>query len=323
MLKNKSNIKIAYTLSKTMISVLALLCVSSQVKAQCTTQTDPRELTFSPGLIVVPHNQPAGYILYEEVLSDPHGGSTSKIFNCQGGGKIIARNIRGNILKNRIYSTDIAGVGYRLSLAGHAFPWDADVKCNSPVCQRDFPVEPQYKLELIKINDNTITAGTLAPGRYASLKTDGGSDVTYINMGNTSVVPAACTILDNNIRVEMGKFDIKDFTRAGTTLGEKSFNIDLSCDAKMQYSLIFDGREPDIKPSNGLIALDQSTGSASGIALRVKYHNQPVELRKNINFTADELGATSLVFSIEYFQLKDQVKAGKANGRATFNIVYD
>lgn len=300
-----------------------LICFPLSGQAQCTSIEQARELTFTPGHIVIPHNRPAGYVLYEQVLTDPSSGGASKILSCQGGGKINARINLGNLLKNNIYSTNIPGVGYRLSLTEHPFPWDLDVKCNSTTCQRDIPVNTQYKLELIKTNDRTTTAGVLSAGRYARLRTDGGSDITNINIASTTIAPSACTLADENIHVDLGRFDVQDFKGPGTSVGETNFRIDLNCDAQMQYSIVFDAKEPEIKPSSGLIALDNVSGSAEGIALRMKHNSVPVELRKEIPFTSDTMGATSLMFSVEYYQILDSVVAGKANGKATFNIRYD
>ncbi|MBU9808809.1 fimbrial protein [Rahnella sp. SL6] len=313
--------KMSLLLTKTGIFFLFFFPVLSH--AQCTSTEQARELTFTPGHIVIPHNRPAGYVLYEQVLTDPSSGGASKILNCQGGGKISARINLGNLLKNNIYSTNIPGVGYRLSLTEHPFPWDLDLKCNNTICQRDIPVNTQYKLELIKTNDRKTTAGVLSAGRYAKLMTDGGSDITHINIGSTLIAPSACTLSDENIHVDLGRFDVKDFKGPGSSVGERNFRIDLNCDAQMQYSIVFDGIEPEAKPSNGLIALDKIPGSAEGISLRIKHNSQPVELRKDIPFTSDVMGTTSLLFSVEYYQIMDNVVAGKANGKATFNIRYD
>lgn len=96
-------------------AILFLFCTPSQAYAQCTAQSETRDIFFTPGDIVISHNLPAGYVLYEQTLSDPHGSGSGQTLNCQGEGKIYARNIPGTLLKNNIFSTNIPGIGYRFS----------------------------------------------------------------------------------------------------------------------------------------------------------------------------------------------------------------
>lgn len=304
-------------------AILFLFCTPSQAYAQCTAQSETRDIFFTPGDIVISHNLTAGYVLYEQTLSDPHGSGSGQTLNCQGDGKLYARNIPGTLLKNNIFSTNIPGIGYRFSVNGNPFPYGMVLKCNSAQCMHDFPMDTQYKLELIKTNDRNTTAGTLIAGRYAAVKTDDGKDITVLHINGTKITPATCSIQDENIQVDLGKFDVKNFTGPGTTLGEKTFNIELNCDAHMQYNVIFDGHEPSVKPSTGLVALDNTAGSAQGISIRIKYKNQPIILKNKIPFFSGPSGRTSLPFSVEYYQTSQIVTAGKANAKATFNILYD
>lgn len=291
-----------------------------QANASCRAER-PVELNFQLNDVTLFRTLPMGSVIQESVVSDPRG-SQQPILTCDGGGLIKTKNNIGGLIKSNVYSTNIEGVGYRVLLANKNVPEEHAVQCQSAQCEAKYPFEPVWQFQLIK-TAATRSGGQLLAGRYLSVETDSGDVIANLNINTTTLTPSACTIATPKVDVYMGDIDIKKFSGPGSFAGEKEFTIQLNCDEKMPFSLLFSGVLPPGSHPAGTLALTNEAGSAEGVGVRMRYNGTPIALDEDITFEAQASGTTSLAFSAEYLQLDPQIKAGKANAIATFNLRYD
>jgi type 1 fimbria pilin len=306
--------------SALVLAPLSTMIFIPQASASCRAES-PVELNFQLNDVTLFRVLPIGSVIQEVFVSDPRG-SQQPVLVCDGAGLIKFKNNVGGLIKSNVYSTNIAGIGYRVLLANKNLPQEYAVRCESSKCESKYPFEPVWQFQLIK-TAATHSGGRLFAGRYVSVETDSGDVIANLNVNSAALTPSACTISTPKVEVLMGDIDIKSFSGAGSSAGQKTFSLQLNCDEQMPFTLTFNGEMPaGVRPA-GTIALTDEAGGAQGVGLRMRYNGTPIALGEDLRFEAEGSGTTSLTFSAEYLQLKTKIEAGKANALATFNLRYD
>jgi len=227
-----------------------------------------------------------------------------------------------------IYDTNIAGVGIRITFNGAnnentPLPFDKTYPMSGSVPGKNITIE------LIKTASN-IATGTLQTGELAqqNFYYDPSNKFTgwVLSLtGTNRVQQVACSVSNKVINVPMGDVKNIDFKGSGTTTGEKSFAIPLSCDAGTKVNVTLEaGSSGSYDASLGIINLDSSgQATATGIGLQILNNSTPVTLGEliSIGSTASE-GGFNVPLTARYIQTGSSVTPGTANATATFTMTY-
>lgn len=163
------------------------------------------------------------------------------------------------------------------------------------------------------------------------------ADKPRIILAGFTVKYGSCAVISNKstLNVDMGKVSKAEFSGVGSKAGsEKSFQIQIQCENNAQVKVGFFGMTA---PGNkDALALTPLTDSASGVGVALSYGaglrvaaGQQVPL----NTPTDQLPVLAILntpnqiqtleFKAQYIQTEAQIKAGKADSMATFNLVYN
>ncbi|HBZ1575720.1 type 3 fimbria adhesin subunit MrkD, partial [Klebsiella pneumoniae] len=166
-------------------------------------------------------------------MSAPGGAS----YRCTSGTNRFAAKIvspGATDLGNKIYSTNVPGIGMRFSRGGATvnivYP---DVFSSRVYNTTDYSLEgSRFTLEIIK-TAATTGSGTLVAGKYTSYDWESGGNPileTYLSASAITVVSPSCSVLSGkNMNVDVGSIRRTDLKGVGTTAGGKDFNIELQC----------------------------------------------------------------------------------------------
>ncbi|MGC6009124.1 fimbrial protein [Enterobacter kobei] len=182
-----------------------------------------------------------------------------------------------------------------------------------------------YQLQLIKIAPVT-GSGRLQTGSITRAGVVGEMDVMNVNIASGEVHTVACSVTTPNIFVNMGSIKNTEFSRAGSTSRDVSFNVNLNCDASANIYLTLEaGRAGVADTSKGILNID-TTGSgetASGVGIQVLFNHTPVipGERLKITTTASD-GLYALPLAARYYQTGTILTPGTANATATFTTTY-
>jgi type 1 fimbria pilin len=128
------------------------------------------------------------------------------------------------------------------------------------------------------------------------------------------------------VTVPMGaiaKKDFKGINSSPSALLRKSFYFRLNCDKGAAVSMKIDGSAVD--PSNGILALESTADSATGIGVQIlegntnSYKPFPINVDKVMGTFSDY---TQFNFQAQYIQTEKTINPGIANAVATFTFTY-
>ena len=187
-------------------------------------------------------------------------------------------------------------------------------------------------LQFVKTKPNVasgaITTIPSVTSSYSLNNQSGQWDLNLIWSGAGSVVVTvqACAINNSSIAVPLDPVLADSFTGAGTTKGDRTFTIDLNCDAGARINASLSGTQSAETANDSILALSGAgmSGVASGIGIQLLYGNTPLKLDNNIVLKTSAGGQEFPpgAFTARYFQTKNNVTAGSANATATLNITY-
>ena len=143
-------------------------------------------------------------------------------------------------------------------------------------------------------------------------------------MNSFTVSTTACSVTNASVKVPLGSVLSTAFTGTGSTAAEKSFTIDLDCNASTRVNLTLEGAQ-DPGGAAGVLALTQEASgtTASGVGVQVLYNSTPVTFSSLFNVTTTATaGKYSIPLKARYYQTADKVKGGQANSLATFTLTY-
>ncbi len=337
--KNKGN---AMSLSKKLTLFIGLMVLGiTSAWASCTRLSQPTvTLDMAIGRVVVSPDLPVGSVIATRnwTMSAPGGSS----YQCTSGtnrfaAKIVASGATD--LGNKVYSTNVAGIGLRFSRGGSTvniiYP---DVFSSTVNRTTSYTLEgSRFTLEVIKTASVT-GSGTLAAGKYTSYDWESGNDPileTFLSANAITIVSPSCTVLSGtNMNVDIGTIKRSDLTGVGTTAGGKDFNIQLQCSGGVSESgfaniyTTFSGNLATGTTAAQGVLINEKTGSsaASGIGVQVLKDGEPLEFSKKYNvgtLQTEETRYISLPYRARFYQYAATTSAGEVESHMVFNLTYD
>lgn len=310
--------------------LLLLLCLSPVTHAACkfvngVTASVIRNVSF--GTVTVQRDTPAGTVLSTRTTGAYNNGRT--IAGCDTSWVYQWSNSRFNTLSrlgNKIYDTNIPGIGLRLSNTAASstayLPYETTFSANVYVLIN----KDGIKAELIKTSVGAVGSGNLSTGSLASASVKNQFYIAGITLtGTNRIVPVACSVTNTAITVPMGNVLSSSFSGVGSTAASQNFNIPLDCDAQTRVKITLDATR-DSSGAAGVIALNSAStqDTAKGIGVQVLYRNNPVAFGSAISVgTVASTGTYNIPLTARYYQTSSPVQAGQANAVATFTMTYN
>lgn len=312
----------------------------------CSTTTSSTVLT--PPAVTLQRDLPVGSLIGSEVVSGqvqtftcsntPSPSVTYQEFGVKGYGTYVT-TINGL----RVYSTNVAGVGYAIGgtmvnncantgyVDGtHTAGGIADnrVLCSVNGLFGHQPLIGQARVRFYKTaqttGTGTVSARTVGAFILRHDKSIWQNPESAINIAAFNVTTIACTVSNTAISVPMGTVEKRAFNGQGTWPGDsntRSFTIPLSCNAGTRVNLQIDGSAQNA--SQGVLNLNGGSGSASGVGVQLLYNNAPLPLSTSLNTgVASSEGVFSIPLQARYYQTDSNIIPGVANASATFTLTY-
>lgn len=169
-------------------------------------------------------------------------------------------------------------------------------------------------------------ANAINPDSGASAQGAGGQVIF-----NGSITDSSCNVDSSSTgqTVDLGKWASNYFTGTGSETTKTPFHITVKdCPASVTtVAVLFDGARE--QSDNTLLAING--GGASGVAIKLYEHDQAttVSLGKTTAKqtitpgTSGGTGSADLEFFADYISTAATVTAGKADGTANFNMIYN
>ncbi|UUT22998.1 fimbrial protein [Pseudomonas sp. T8] len=228
---------------------------------------------------------------------------------------------------NKVYNTNIAGVGLLLEYTynGTTYPLPIAPSPTWNGSAGTWHHIGSYKASLIKTSVGSTGGGNLTPGTLAFDSVDT-LRVFDLNLtGVNTIVPVACSVTNTSINVPMGNVQRSTFTGVGYEGSPVQFLIPLNCDAGTRVNFRLDATA-DSSGVPGVMAINSSvTGNAaSGVGIKITRNGAPVTFGTTVPVavTANS-GTYNIPLIAQYYQTSPAVKAGQANGTATFTMTYN
>lgn len=201
--------------------------------------TDTLKVQFTLPDISLSGASGPGTVLSEKSV-DLNDGNSSQPFICSGSGHLeaLTRYLRKN--GQGIFSTGVPGIGYRLILDSHPFPWRSPLNCQGEHCNLPWPVTPHLTFQLVQTLPQIPTSHMVRPGIYGLIKTDTGQAAAVIYLQHAvQVHHESCWI--QNKKVDFGNITIPSKAPAGTVLGTQKFALQYSCSVPSEIETRWEG----------------------------------------------------------------------------------
>ncbi|HWW05413.1 fimbrial protein [Collimonas sp.] len=316
------------------LSASALLRVSG-AQAACVRPAGATEkiIQMDLGPQVIPANTAIGAVFATKDFTIPIAGASEVAWNCPGGGSVTGSILQGTAIAgmSNVYTTAVPGVGIRLSrqITGVGRTYYPHT-LNVPAAPVLFYSPSYFTVELIKTATKT-GSGQLASGTYTTYKGNGDniSAITSILSGSgITIITPSCTVDagSQNIPVNLGDVGKRGFKGVGSTAGERSFNIKLNCQrGENAQNTIMLKMSATADPSSqpGVLKLKQVANMATGVGIQIlDKGGQPVIFGTPVVVGPSADIQYIVPFSARYYQTSETMKAGPANGEATFTVEY-
>ncbi|EFL9552428.1 fimbrial protein [Escherichia coli] len=330
------------SLSKKLTLFIGLMVLgTTSAWADCTRLSQPTvTLDMVVGRIVVPPDLPVGSTIVSRdwTMSAPGGAS----YSCTAGTNRFAAKIvstGATDLGNKIYSTNVPGIGLRFSRGGATvniiYP---DVFSSTISRTTNYSLGgSRFTLEVIKTASVT-GSGTLAAGKYTSYDWENGNNPileTMLSANAITVVSPSCSILSGkNMNVDVGTIKRSDLSGVGTTAGGKDFNIELQCSGGVSESgfanihTTFSGNLATGTTAAQGVLINEKSGNtaAKGIGIQVLKDGSPLQF--NNNYTVGRLNNQetryiTIPLHARFYQYGPTTSTGEVESHMIFNLTYD
>ncbi len=320
-----------------LLVIISLLGVSKCAMAYCPS-TPPTPLTIALTNVSVSSTLPIG--------ADIPGSERTLTFSGNCIGTPSTQNVRiiacyygsGTEVSGMpgVYTTGVAGLGIALmNDKGHKMTTsDCSGGGDSlTVVSNDSSLSFHYSVTLVLVKtSNSIGSGVLSQAQtkfgMGVLNTgagigSGGGDNYVAYTGDISYKVVTCSVGNGTIAVDLGKALVADFKNVGYTAQEKDFNIPVSCNDKVNVSMLINGSNNALADS-GVISLTKNTGSAAGVGVQILFNDIPIILNKyfEVGSVSSVGGTLNVPFSARYYQLSNDVKGGLVDATATITMAY-
>lgn len=228
------------------------------------------------------------------------------------------------------YRTGIRGlvikVYYRDRTQGiheHALTQDESRKTHVTASSSRIKIQPEFRIEIIKVHHIEMGTNTTIGGMI-TLKVDDMpvTNIVIHSMGLNVRTPG-CDVLTDNVVVNLGEHDQKEFKGTGTFTPYTNLAVTLRCERNVRVNYAVRGSGVD-NSANGVISLDKDQGSAQGIGVQIAdEYSHPVKLNQYGLWKENNAGGlVEIRFRARYVQTDSIVTAGKANATATVSFIY-
>ncbi|QMV52641.1 fimbrial protein [Ewingella americana] len=304
------------------LAACPLLLISKTALADCSLATENTKKTITNnvtfGNVIVQRDTPVGSVIASENSGEYNNGKN--LFLCSEAWVLSAEIMRFTTISsygNKVYNTNIPGVGIKIAGTNYTAPYTLNFIENQPVFATGWTVS------LIKTSTGSVGAGTLTTGDIFQIhpQPDPSYNVKIAIAGSTTITPVACSVNNTVINVSLDDAVIADFKGVGSTAKPKDFNIDLDCDSGTNIKMQLDGNSAG--PA-GVLSLNAGEHQASGIGIQVLNGTTPVVLGNQLDLgTAGKTGDMQIPLVAQYYQTDASIVAGLTNATATFTMVYN
>jgi len=326
------------TMLRCAAGLLALIAVSSY--ADCT-RLAQRTVTLDMvvGRVVVNPDLPVGSVIATRNWTMSAGDGAS--YRCRGTSNFVAKVVAPGAmdLGNKIYSTNVPGIGLRFSRGGATvnivYPGNY---ISSTSRTTDYSLEgSRFTLEVIKTAQLT-GSGTIASGKYTSYDYQYGNNPileTWLSANAITVVSPSCTVLaGNNMNVDLGMIKRSDLKGRGSYAGGRQFNLQLQCSGGISatgYANInttFSGTLASGTTASQGVLINEKTGSgaAQGVGVQVLKDGSPLEMNKKYSIGQLRNNQTqyiTLPYTARFYQYLQNISSGEVESHMVFNLTYD
>jgi major type 1 subunit fimbrin (pilin) len=305
-----------------MLSLLLapLLLLSVKAFAGCTMAASPETIRVVLPTFYVDPNIPVGGVIGGKTVSAARlltvmcTGSTTYRSALLGDWATPSATVPG------VYETGLPGIGVKVT--DFVMP-DRYV----PVTNAALPPNQTLGLNGSDIRLLFYRTGEIVPGNFPtgivarfSLGTTANILSLQITAGGAKI--KSCYASSPSITVPLGSHQRSVFNGVGSTSEMKSFNVELTCQGdNMPVNVSFSSSGATSSPEPGVIPLDGSEGSATGVAVKVvKGDGSPVQF--DTAETYHTAGETSISIPLRagYVQTAGTITPGVANTAMTFTI---
>ncbi|MBZ7671269.1 fimbrial protein [Klebsiella grimontii] len=289
---------------------MLLMLSTASALANCHSEHTQR-MNFTLPDITVSSSTGPGSILAQKTL-DVDKENVEKPFICSGGGRIKAMTFVREKNAQGVYATNVKGIGYRLFIDEHPFPWQAPLNCQGANCHLPWPVEPKITLQLVQTLPIVEMGDVLHPGLYGWLRPDSGKPVVLITLTHpVNLHQESCRI--QNTHVDFGEVHVKRDTPPGTVISMQPFSLLYQCPFEGTIITRWEG----ISAGKGYLSSPQL--KEKGIEIGIKdYKGRPIYLNKPFKTAFLD---NKLKFIAELISTGN-VGVGEFDTTATFHIIY-
>jgi len=234
-----------------------------------------------------------------------------------------------------VYSTNIPGIGYRVSLAGTYNPWfPGTYTRNFTVSSGNayWAASQRWAVQFTLVKTAArVGNGPLDPVPFARADSGAGPSQPYmvLQIGDIRILAPSCQVAvgSRDQAVNLGQEFRNRFRGVGSTTASKDFQVVVNCQAspngiENMVSLTMDAA-PDASSTPGVLGIDTGTGTASGVGIQVlDGGGQPVAFGQPKQLGQSKDGDYVVPFKARYYQVAGAVGGGRANGRATVTLSY-
>jgi len=319
---------------------LALLWLTpASVWAACNVSwgVNAQDIQMVMGQVIVPPDAAVGQVLKEREFPIR---AIENVGDCFIRGSTIGEMLQGSpsALDNRIYTTNVDGIGVRLSRRLEAnnqvvyYPHSFQYNTTSLRLSEGF-----FRVEVIKIAP-APGSGSLAAGRYTNYYMDGSGPgrpmlTSSLSANAITIISSACQVDagSRNIAVNFGTTSAASFKGPGSTLNEQDFAIQLHCAGPtmgqdlVRLSFAY---TPDASGAPGVIQVDNDAEAATGVGIQLldRRDNGAINNGETVDLGFVVAGDPSQVLNLplkaRYYQTGPVVRAGRTRALATFTIEY-
>lgn len=330
------------SVSKKLILGAVLMMGAPSVWADCTRgKAATVRLDMVMGRVVVNPDLPVGAVIAQQTW--PMSAGSGVNYTCTGRNTFKADIVAVGVkdLGNKIYSTNVPGIGMRFSRGGDKvniiYP-GTYTPAGSGWRPINYSLEgSRFTLEIIKTAALT-GSGTLSAGKYTSYDWEYGQNTvleTYLSANAITVVSPSCAVLSGkNMNVDVGSIRRNALKGVGSTAGGRDFTIQLQCSGGLNESgyaniqTSFSGTLATGTSANMGTLLNEKTGSnmAKGVGIQVLKGGSPLEFNKKYNvgrLNNQEIRFIDIPLRARFYQYASTISTGEVESHMIFNLTYD
>lgn len=330
------------SLSKQLVlGAVLLIAGATSAWADCTRgRASTVRLDMAVGRVVVRPDLPVGAVIAQQTWTMPAGNGIN--YTCTGSNTFKADIVIPTVtdLGNKVYSTNVQGIGMRFSRGGDTvnIVYPGSYSPNAGRRPVNYSLEgSRFTLEIIKTEALT-GSGTLTSGKYTSYDWEYGRNPileTYLSANAITVVSPSCAILSGkNQNVDVGIIKRSELNGVGSTAGGTDFNIQLQCSGGLNESgyaniqTSFSGSLATGTSTRMGALLNEKAGSsvAKGVGIQVLKDSAPLEFNKKYNIgrlSNQEMRYITIPLRARFYQYAADISAGEVESHMIFNLTYD